>query len=716
MKKIVITILIVCFTLTKLYSQPHTSWLNYSYSELVTGIDISGTDIWISTFGGLVKYNKTNGAKTYFNRANSNLPDNRLLNVYCNLNGDVWVGGYLYGIGKLNGNTCEIYNQANSGLPFDIINSRIKTDKSGNLWISSYRYMAKFDGVDWKTWITGSDFSAFAIVSGFDIDSSGVVWVFSSDGIGKIENDEYTIVSTIGSDLISKTGCVAIDNEQNLWVAIENMGLFKYNGSAFINYTTSNSCLPTNYIWDISFDMQNTLWLATDIGLVKFNDTGCSLFSPPVSDKFLTTVKYDTNDTVWCGTLSGKLLCFNGTDFTSIEVSNSPLKDNYNIYTGIDYDNTVWISTAKNTVTSKNFQFTRDMTSNITAICVDKDGNTYKAFLKGDTCILKTGKTGSVILTPFPTGTYTINKMICDKNDVLWIATSNGLYKYDGQNFTNYNTSNSAIPTNSVGVVEVDEENNIWGGTTAGLFKSDGISTWTVWDTSNSSIPTNKVLGLAFDSKNNLWFSCMDEDRMIGIEFGGGLTRFNGTTMETYNIYNSGIFSNTIWDVHIDNSDMIWLSSCGAGLMSFDGKDKWESYNVTNSGIASNDVQKIAQDKDGNLWLGHIRQGISVFNPNSPINSTNKNSKLNSHLSIYPNPVNDKLFVNLESNKYKTVQANIYDLNGKLLYSFPEKAIVPGTRIIEYKLSHILASNQLYILNITTDKDQLNARFLYVGK
>lgn len=715
MKKLLIIVITICVNLTSLLSQSYPSWENYSFSQRVTGIDFKGNDIWISTQGGLVKYNNKAGDKTYYNRANSNLPDNNLLSVFCNTNGDVWVSGRHYGIGKFNGLQCSIYNQSNSGLPFDQWNSKIKLDKKGNVWIASFRWMAKFDGANWKTWITGNDLDAFPIISDFVIDDKGVVWICSTDGFGKIENDEYTIIPGIYG---SRNQCMAIDNNKGIWIGIDGRGLYQYNGSTFTNYNTENSCLPSNFIKAISFDAENNMWLASG-GLVRFSPTSCKIYNPPQSSQGLLTLKCDNNDTIWCGTFSGKLLCFDGVKFTSIELSNSPLKDNYITDILIDDDNTTWIGTQKNLVKKSDTQFLSIFDRASSAIAKDNARAVWVAFRAGDTCLLKMKTIGTVIFdslnSPFNTNKITINRIVVDNNNTLWIASNHGLYKYYGLSFANYNTSNSNIPSNNLFTIILDKENNLWGGSAKGLFKFNG-SEWTVWDTTNSNIPTNIVVGLAFDSENKLWFSCMDENRIIGGDYGGGLTYFDGQTMKTYKTNNSGLLTNTIWDVYIDAKGLVWLGTCGGGLMSFDKKDKWSSYNVTNSGIANNIVQWIRQDKSGNLWLGHIDAGISVFNPDSFNLSVNDQDERHLSLVVFPNPVNDDLYVNFKTSGEWNVQASVYDLNGKSIYVFPRQKTENGNQTLHFNLSGILTSNQLYIINLKVNNNQYNAKFLYMGE
>jgi ligand-binding sensor domain-containing protein len=63
-----------------------------------------------------------------------------------------------------------------------------------------------------------------------------------------------------------------------------------------------------------------------------------------------------------------------------------------------------------------------------------------------------------------------------------------GLAKFDGVNWTVYNTSNSGLPYNYVFAIAIDGQGNKWIGTNGGgLAKFDGVN-WTVYNTSNSGL------------------------------------------------------------------------------------------------------------------------------------------------------------------------------------------------------------------------------------
>ncbi|MBN1597627.1 MAG: T9SS type A sorting domain-containing protein [Bacteroidales bacterium] len=725
MKTIVFYILVNCL-IQPLIAQSHTSWLNYTFSFRVTDIVIHENDIWISTQGGLVKYNKLTGEKDYYNRANVNLPDNNLLGLFCSDNGNVWVTGMRYGVGKYTGEECIIYNTSNSELPFDQWNTKVKEDKIGNVWLISMRWMVKINGSEWKTWETGSEFSSFPLITDFDIDNENIVWMFSTDGIGKIENDEYTVISDIGSSLTAKNGCLNVDPDQNIWIAVEDEGLYKYDGSDFTNYSTSNSCLSTNKISDISFDADNRMWLATQDGLINFNITDCSVYQPPGNEKKLLALECSLGDTIWCGTYSGYLLCFDGDDFTKIEISNSPLKSNYIVDILAQDENNIWIGTGENLVKKTGDQFFTVYNKQANGIEKDNDGKIWIAFAEGDTSLLKLDGEESLVFdslnSPFNTNYNPIRDIVFDKDNQIWIATGvNGLFYYNGINFTNYNTSNSPIPSTGIFELLIDKENALWGGTLNGLFKFDGEN-WKVWNTANSDIPTNIIPGLALDSENKLWFSCMDERRRIAPELGGGIVSFDGKHMTVYNRENSDLSSNTIFDIYIDNNDAIWVTTYFTGIMCFSQKNPWGikanpwiSYSVSNSGLSDNEPILIKGDINGTLWIGHRYEGISVFNPDSSLQPVAINNEIYSSATVFPNPAGSELYIRLGSIPETPLRITIYDMSGRLIDNIPESEIMYDNNNIRLNLDHSHYTNQIYIINIITREGlHYSSKFIYL--
>ena len=72
----------------------------------------------------------------------------------------------------------------------------------------------------------------------------------------------------------NKVKCIAIDNEQRVWLGTINSGIikFKWNTESVI-YHSENSNLPDNDIYTLTTDNKNRAFAGTDRGLVLIDDT-----------------------------------------------------------------------------------------------------------------------------------------------------------------------------------------------------------------------------------------------------------------------------------------------------------------------------------------------------------------------------------------------------------------------------------------------------------
>jgi hypothetical protein len=105
--------------------------------------------------------------------------------------------------------------------------------------------------------------------------------------------------------------------------------------------------------------------------------------------------------------------------------------------------------------------------------------------------------------------------------------------------------------------IAIDEEGGSkWIGTYGGgLAKFDGVN-WTVYNTSNSKLPDNRVYAIAIDGQGNKW---------IGT-YGGGLAKFDGVNWTVYNTSNSKLPDNYVWIIVIDGVGNKWIGTWGGGL------------------------------------------------------------------------------------------------------------------------------------------------------
>ena len=95
-----------------------------------------------------------------------------------------------------------------------------------------------------------------------------------------------------------------------------------------------------------------------------------------------------------------------------------------------------------------------------------------------------------------------------DGNGNIWIGTYNqAIAKFDGTNWTNYSFATTLNVTGTIKTycIEVDNQDNIWVGTSEGLLRFDGTN-WQKYDAQNvGDIMFDDVWALALDNQGNLF-------------------------------------------------------------------------------------------------------------------------------------------------------------------------------------------------------------------
>ncbi len=153
-----------------------------------------------------------------------------------------------------------------------------------------------------------------------------------------------------------------------------------------------------------------------------------------------------------------------------------------------------------------------------------------------------------------------------------------------------------------------DKAGNMWiSDGQNGLFKIDAEKR-TAFKTGNSGLASDAVYYLAIDNLDRLWMT---------YNYGGGLplpasgvTMFNGTTWTTFTDKNSGLVFNEVTTIAFDAENRAWFGTTH-GISSYDG-NRWVIYSSSNSKLAGNEVWAIAFDKNDRAWI-ETANGINIF-------------------------------------------------------------------------------------------------------
>ncbi|HOZ30439.1 MAG TPA: T9SS type A sorting domain-containing protein [Bacteroidales bacterium] len=174
-----------------------------------------------------------------------------------------------------------------------------------------------------------------------------------------------------------------------------------------------------------------------------------------------------------------------------------------------------------------------------------------------------------------------------------WIATSNGLFKWNGDDWTHYNSENSGLPHDVMHCIVIDENDIMWIGTGyGGLTRFDGQN-WYSYDYGNSNIPYTEINDIAINSNSGDIWICM---------YGYGIAKFDGNNFTHYITPDSPWEEDLNYDIGIENDTTVWVTTIGAGLARLSGNE-WTVFDTTNSELTASSTLYIAIDYNNNKYV-----------------------------------------------------------------------------------------------------------------
>jgi signal transduction histidine kinase/ligand-binding sensor domain-containing protein/DNA-binding response OmpR family regulator len=242
-----------------------------------------------------------------------------------------------------------------------------------------------------------------------------------------------------------------------------------------------------------------------------------------------------------------------------------------------------------------------------------------------------------------------ISAIAQDKNDFIWIGTTNGVCRYDGHHFNIFKKEGSkSLPANEISSLLIDGD-FIWVGTWKGLCKINTL--------------TFEVIPVDTNGNNIIRALCKDQDNTVWIGTTTGLIRYTRESLREYNTANSNISHNTIRSIYPDKHGNLWvgtydkLNKLPRGQNSFvliDLKGNYKpelknnlitdikpclstdsliwvgtetglcevnvfsghyrSYNEKNAKLSNEVIKNIYTDDEGKLWLA-TDFGLNIFSP-----------------------------------------------------------------------------------------------------
>jgi len=189
-----------------------------------------------------------------------------------------------------------------------------------------------------------------------------------------------------------------------------------------------------------------------------------------------------------------------------------------------------------------------------------------------------------------------------DPDKGVWLATADGVYLYDGNEFVGIGQEHGLAGV-WVLALHRDPDGVIWLGTwNHGVFRYDGKTLQNL--TTKDGLADDTVWCIHRESENALWFGTGSLDSP-----GNGVSRYDGKSFTNFS-QEDGLVENTILSMCRDLEGNMWFGSRWKGISRYDG-EKFTSYTAM-EGLSGNTVSAIYCDPDGNLWFGTYG-GVSKY-------------------------------------------------------------------------------------------------------
>jgi len=300
--------------------------------------------------------------------------------------GNIWVGTTKEGVYRYDGKSFTQFT-TKDGLSNNTVSSMLE-DKAGNIWIGTNNGLNRYDGRSIQhipIYLNGNGYLS----------------------MGTPVEDPATDQNEIWSIMQTKNG--------TLWFGARS-GLYCYNGTSFTRFIDKQGLVNEDNVQlkmvDCMFEAQNgVIWFGSgmmpgDEGICRYDpQTQRLIRTKPGGDGWIRYMVEDKKGNVWIGTRKRGIWLYDGKDFSKFMDGND-----IGLSALADRSGNIWFSGGEKD----------DGYSSDGGIWL-YDGDSLKRF-----------SSNSI-------GGYGVWSMMQDKTGNIWFGTrNNGLYKYDGKNFTSF--------------------------------------------------------------------------------------------------------------------------------------------------------------------------------------------------------------------------------------------------------------------------------------
>jgi ligand-binding sensor domain-containing protein len=271
---------------------------------------------WIGTDFGLAVYNDISWTVYTTSNTSGGLTDNGIRCITFDNAGNTWLGTFNGGIVKFDGTNWSSYTTINSGVPDNFVKS-IAFDTAGVMWVCTPGGLTKYDWNTWQVWdinntptLLSHHFTCVVIGANnmkyLGTLNGGMVY-FDGDTTWEFYNHVNSLLPD--NTVLS----IALDSSGTRWAAMPAQGIIRHVVNlVFQWYNITNSLIPSSAIVHIMIDSLQTKYLSSqNEGFIIFdgaNFVNYKTTNSPMPDDYVNCTAKDHNGILWVGTYNGGLV------------------------------------------------------------------------------------------------------------------------------------------------------------------------------------------------------------------------------------------------------------------------------------------------------------------------------------------------------------------------------------------------------------------------
>ncbi len=549
----------------------------------------------------------------------------------------------------------------NDGLSDLVVNSIYK-DSIGYLWFGTGSALDRFDGTRIRSfWIPG-DNAMLKRVNGITETSDGSVLIGNGNGLYILEKGADGLAPFVSDKINFKVNAL-LQKDRRIYAATQR-GLFIIGESGSpVEHIMPHSDIMSddNAIEDIKADSAGNIWMSSSDGLLHYDEGTLRHFHLNSDDNAIKKIM-PVGDRIYMSSKNGDILELDPSTgkfsvrlhFDNTLISSLSSDGNDILYIGTDGNGVTAYSTKSGKIAEQLTHDSRIMqtgalrSNSVYSILVDDKGLMwvgyyqagldytptrrdifdiygYSSFDSEEKTVRAIAIDGDEKLIGTREGFYYINEAsgqsayICSPTiranmifavtkhkGKYYIGTFNGgMYVFDPHTLrlSDFDPDNAALKDEAIFSIVIDRDDNMWIGTSRGLFRYTNGRQTAHYTDNNSRLPHGNVYEIYFDTTGRAWI-CTDS----------GICIWDGTNLRDDGFPKGFPHKEKIRDVY-ETSDhtLYFVPDKGRIFSSNLSLTKFGYPDIFGEGDNPS-VSFIIEDRENNLWIG-LNTGLVCYNP-----------------------------------------------------------------------------------------------------